>query len=253
MADNTWREEPYRRKTVLVLNQSEVDSLDYKEGGAELLLNKEVYILPFSVQQSNSVVQDLIDSGLARPGTVLIQSPFDKDRYQNSTQAVEHFALDKHTYFSTLCRYLGARKVTVEQIDFKKTEDREIWSLKSEVSMKGSGDVKIKNEELASFQSKLTLEDRFEGGSPDVPAARELLRKTGLLGDANMSSLLAMRQNPDNLLTSRELQLNMTTETQRNLNVLANLNVPAYLSLEAGYDRHVREQTEFTLTIKVDF
>ena len=45
----------------------------------------------------------------------------------------------------------------------------------------------------------------------------------------------------------------MTSEVKRNFNVLANLNVPAYISLEANYDRHVREQTEFTLTIKVDF
>ncbi len=45
----------------------------------------------------------------------------------------------------------------------------------------------------------------------------------------------------------------MTSEVKRNFNVLANFNVPACISLEAGYDRHVREQTEFTLTIKVDF
>lgn len=253
MTDSTWPDEPYRRKTVFVLNQTDIDALRFEKDGPELLLDEEVYILPFSFQQSNSVVQDLIDSGLARPGTVLIQSPFDKDRYQNSTQAVEHFALDKHMYFSTLCMHLGACKVTVEQIDFKNTENRASWSLKSDVSMQGSGEVKIENEELASFQSKLNLRDIFEGGSPDVPAARELLRQTGLLGDANMRSLLDTRQNPNNLLTSRELQLDMTTETQRNLNVLANLNVPAYLSLEAGYDRHIREQTEFNLTIKVDF
>ena len=253
MTDNTWPDEPYRRKTVFVLNQTDIDALRFEKDGPELLLDEETYILTYPPQQSTPVVQDLINSGIARPGTVLIQSPFDKDIYQNSTQAVEHFALDKHTYFSTLCMYLGARKVTVEQIDFKNTERRESLSLKSGVSMKGSGDVKIKNEELASFKSKLLLSDTFEGSSPDVPAAKELLRKTGLLGDATMRSLLNMRQNPDNLLTSRELQLKMTTETQRNLNVLANLNVPAYLSLDAEYDRDVREQTEFNLTVKVDF
>ena len=253
MTDNTWPDEPYRRKTVFVLNQTDIDALRFEEDGPELLLNQETYILPYPPQQSAPVVQDLINSGMARPGTVLIQSPFDKDIYQSSTQAVELFARDKHFYFSRLCRYLGAREVTIEQIDFKSTEDREVWSLKSDVPLRGSGDGKIKNEELASFQSKLTLKDKFSGGAPDVLAARELLRKTGLLGDANMRSLLDMRQGSNNQLTSRELQLNVTAETQGNLNVLANLTVPAYLSLEAGYDRHVREQTQFTLTIKVDF
>ena len=61
------------------------------------------------------LVQDLVDSGLVRPGAVLIQSPFDKNTYENSMQAVERFALEKHLHFSTLCMYLGAREVTVEQ------------------------------------------------------------------------------------------------------------------------------------------
>ena len=212
---------------MFVLNQTDIDALRFEEDGPELLLNEETHILPYPPQQSATLtVQDLIDSGIARPGTVLIQSPFDKDIYQNSTQAVELFALDKHFYFSRLCRHLGAREVTIEQIDFKSTEDREIWSLKSDVPLRGSGGGKIKNEELASFQSKLTLKDKFPGGAPDVPAARELLRKTGLLGDANMRSLLDMRQG-SNKLTSRELQLNVTTETRGNLNVLANLSVPS--------------------------
>ena len=86
-----------------------------------------------------------------------------------------------------------------------------------------------------------------------MQAAEEHLKRTGLSGDDAMRSLIDLRRNPNNLLTSRELRLNMTSEVKRNFNVLANLNMPAYLSLEAGYDRHVREQTEFTLTVKVDF
>ena len=253
MTDSTWPDEPYRRKVVFVLNQAEIDALRFEEGGPELLLDEETYILPYPSQQSAPVVQDLISSGIARPEAVLIQNPFDKDIYQNSTQAVELFALDKHLYFSKLCRYLGAREVTIKQIKCKNIEKETTVSLEGSVPMKGSVDAKIKNKELDSLQEKLVLNDKFPGGAPDVPAARELLRKTGLLGDANMRSLFDMRQGSNNQLASRELQLNVTTETRSNLNVLADLTVPPYLSLEAGYDRHVHEQTEFTLTIKVDF
>ena len=133
MIDSTWPNEPYRRKAVLVLNQTDVDNLRLKKDGAELLLNDEIYILPYPPQQSIRVVQDLIDSGIARPGTVLIQSPFDRNIYQNSTQAVERFAMDKHIHFTTLCMYLGARKVTVEQIDFKNTMGKTTVSLEGRV------------------------------------------------------------------------------------------------------------------------
>ena len=118
--DSTWPDEPHRRKTVLVLNQQDIDALHYEEGGADLLLNEEVYILSSSLQESNPVIQDLVDSGLVQPGAVLIQSPFDKNIYENSMQALRRFALDKHLHFSTLCMYLGARAVTIEQSEYKK-------------------------------------------------------------------------------------------------------------------------------------
>lgn len=252
MIDSTWPNEPHRRKTVLVLNQPEIDALEYRDGGAELLLNEEVYILPSSSKQSNSVVQGLFDSGLARSGAVLIQSPFDKDVYEDSKQAVERFALDKHLHFSTLCGLLGASKVTVEQIEHKNAEDKRTVSVEGNVLGRGV-EGKIENDELTSFSNQLNLTDEFKGGSPNVLAAEELLKRTGLLGDANMRSLLEMCKNSNNQLISRNLRLNMTSEVQRNLNILTRLDIPSFVSLEVDYDRHVREQTEFTLTIKVEF
>ena len=250
--DSEWPDEPHRRKNVMVLNQQDIEALEYEEGGADVLLNEEVHILsPFS-RHSNPIVQRLINSGIARPGVVLIQSPFDKDLYQNSKQAVELFALDKYMYLSQLCSLLGAREVRVEQIEIKNNEGKKIISVEGNVLGKAGGGVKVENQELDSFLSRLNLKDEFEGGTSDISAATELLNRTGLVSDANMRSLLDLRQNSSNLLKSRELRFNMTSETQCNLNVLANLNVP-FISLEAGYDRHVREQTEFTLTIKVDF
>ena len=156
MSDSTWPNEPHRRKTVLVLDQQDIDALRYEAGGADLLLNKDVYTLSSSLEESNPIVQDLIDSGLVQPGTVLIQSPFDKNVYENSIQAVERFALAKYLHFSTLCMNLGAREVTVEQIELKNTEDRKIVSIQGGLSMKGTGDVKIEDKEMASFYSRPT-------------------------------------------------------------------------------------------------
>ena len=253
MTDSTWPNEPHRRKTVLVLNQRDIDALRYEEGGADLLLNEEVYILSSSLEESNPVIQNLVDSGLVQPGAVLIQSPFDKNIYENSMQALRRFALDKHLHFSTLCMYLGARAVTIEQAEYKYTEDKKTFSARVDLPMKGSGDVKIEDEEWDSFHGKLTLHNEFQGGSPDVPAAKEHLKRIGLSGDPVMRALIDMRRNPNNLLTSQKLQLDMTSEVKSNFKVLANLNVPAYISLEADRNRHVREQTEFNLTVKVDF
>ena len=91
MADSKWPDEPPRRKAVFVLDQSDIEALRLDKDGASLLLNKEVHVLSAFSQESNPIVQELINSGLARPGAVLIQSPFEKDIYENSTQAMERF------------------------------------------------------------------------------------------------------------------------------------------------------------------
>ena len=124
MTDDNWPNEPLSRKAVFVLNQQDIDALQYEEGGADLLLNEEVYILPFSIKESNPVVQNLIDKGLVKPGSVLIQSPFDTDRYASSTEAVKRFGIDKHLHFLTLCKALGARRITINEIKRKRTEGK---------------------------------------------------------------------------------------------------------------------------------
>ena len=48
--DSTWPDEPHHRKTVLVLNQQDIDALRFEEGGADLLLNEEVLYSPFFVE-----------------------------------------------------------------------------------------------------------------------------------------------------------------------------------------------------------
>ena len=58
-------------------------------------------------------------------------------------QAVERFALDKHMIFSELCMHLGAREVTVEQIDLKNTMGKTTVSVEGSLFMRGSGNVKV--------------------------------------------------------------------------------------------------------------
>ncbi len=249
MTNNTLPDEPSRRKIVMVLKPEDIEALRFDEDGPALLLNEEVHILSSQPSNPDSDVQRLIDQGLVNPGAILVQNPFDKNLYQDKPEAVEQFALDKHLHFSTLCGLLGAREVEIKQIRKKKGERETSVSVEGGIpvmGVEGSGESK----ELESFHSQLTLKDEFEGSEPDMEAATELLQRTGLSGDANMRGLLDIYIR----IKSRTLELNLTTEVHRNLKVLANLKVPSYLaSLEADYDRKVHEQTEYILTITVNF
>lgn len=246
---------PEQRKVVLVLRQLDIDKLSVSENAADVLHNDEVNVLRYPPQEPGRIVSGLVRSGLARPGAVLVQSPFNQDIYRDSAHVVEECALDKFTCFSELCMLLGARRVSVEQITMKNSKGKLSVGVKVDARVV-SGEAKVNTEDLDSLRKRIVLEDTFPGDSADVEAAQELLTRTGLLSDASMRSLVDLRGSSRNPISSRHLQVNMTTETRRNLNVLARCKLGGLakvISLEADYGRHVEEQTEFSVTIKVDF
>ncbi len=254
MSDKPWPDEPSRRKIVLVLNQDDIEALRFEDGGADLLNNKEVHILSSHPSQPGLAVQALIDQGLVTPDTVLVQNPFEKSLYHHEPEAVEQIVLAKWQHFSTLCSLLGASEVKIEDRKKKITGSSSNLSNQVDIVTVGDVEVEIKKENLDSFISGLTLIDTFEGGEPNVQAANEFLQQTGLSADTSMRGLLDIFQRQTNKIKSRKLELNLTTEAHRNLKVLANFNVPEFLtSLEIDYERKVHEQTEYTLTIAVEF
>ena len=104
MANKPWPDDPPRRKIVIVLDQDDINALDYEDGGNELLTNKEIHILSSHPSQPDPAVQALIDQDLMTSGTVLIQNPFDKSLYHRESEAMEQIALAK---LYTFPRYVG--------------------------------------------------------------------------------------------------------------------------------------------------
>ena len=252
MSDKPWPDEPSRRKIVLVLNQDDIEALRYEDGGDDLLNNEEVHILSSHPSQPGLAVQALIDQGLVMPDTVLVQNPFEKSLYHHEPEAIGQIVQAKWQHFSTLCSLLGASEVKIEDKKKKRIESSSNLSHQIDIGTVGDVETKIKKDNLDSIISGLTLIDTFEGGDPNVQAADEFLQRTGLSGDMSMRGLLDIFQRQSNKIKSRRIELNLTIEAHRNLKVLANLNVPRFLtSLEIDYERKVHEQTEYTLTLAV--
>lgn len=252
MSTGAFPKEPWKRKAILVLDQHDIERCGYELSAAGPLLDEETFVLKFPPESTNSVVAELLDAGQVRPGVVLVQSPFDKDVYEDVTQAASRFALAKHTIFSTFCMHLGAREVVVEQIELQSRTGRTTVDVKA--GRAGvQGKVKAEHEAVDSFRSQMTLHDVFSGGEANPAEAEALLRRTGLLGDPNMRSLLEIRSAITNVITERRLTLNLSSEAKRNLNVVGRLNVASFVKLEADYARAVREQSEYHLTVRVTF
>lgn len=255
MTTGSFPNDPSSRKAILVLQQYDLEKCAYEPGAAQSLLDEEAYVLQFPVRPQGEVslaLRNIVDAGLARPGSMLVQSPFDADSYEEASLAPQRFALAKHMYFSTLCMYLGAKEVSVEQIDLRTRTGKTSVDLKGE-RPGASAQVSIETEELERFCAQMNLRDEFAGGLPDIAAAERLLRRTGLLADPNMRTLLEMRREGMNQLLTRKLTLSLSNEAKSNLNVVARLKVPKFVTLSVEYDQVIKEQHDYTLTIIVRF
>lgn len=257
MMRNSFPKESSSRRVILVLQEHDIEKCVIEpDVGRQLLLDDEIYILQYPVRLEDEtplVLQNILESDQVRPGVVLLQSPFDRDVYEDAVVAPQRFALAKHMYFSTLCRYLGATRVSVEQVTIETKEGRDTINFDASRDLVGGGSVRIENERLRSLVNSMQLEDKFAGGMTDVSSAERIMKKTGLWTDPNIRTLLTMRSDGGNRLLSRRLVLNLTNDIKSNMNVAARVNVPSFVHLSADYSRVVHEQYDFSLTVLVEF
>lgn len=242
---------PRKRKAILVLSAEELTRLEYTPQANELLLNEQVYLLNLTDELEGSLAYKLESSALLEPGSLLIQSPYDTSDYAAIDKASSTFALAKYFHFTTLCGLLGAREVTVEQIEVKTSKGKHLFR-GSVDSLYAKGNLEAQSKTFEEMRRNLKIKSKFDGGKPDLEAAESHLKQYQLLSDISMKSLIDQRKG-SNPIKSWELTLSLSEESRKTLKVISDLQVPTYLNLQAQIDQVKKKICEFTLTIKVDF
>ena len=255
MSTGTFPTDSANRKVVIILHRHDIEKCTYEKGAAHILLDEEAYVLPYPLQtlgEDSVALRNIVDSNLARPGSMLIQSPYDPDIYEEASLSAERFALQKQMHFSNLCMYLGAKEVIVKQIDLETRTGKAALNAKGE-RLGVNAEVSAESEDLQKLSKEMHLHDKFKGSEPDVDLAEQLLRRTGLWSDPKMRTLLEMRRHGGNPIRSRELVISLSSEAKSNLNVVARLKIPTFVKVSTEYDKVVREHKDYSLTVVVKF
>lgn len=242
---------PKKRRAILVISPHELTRLEYTPTGNKLLLNEQVYLLVPSDDATSSLEQRLDSCGLLEEGTLLIQSPYDKSDYALLDKASSTFALAKYLHFTTLCGLLGAREVTVEQIEVKTTKGKQVFK-GSLGSVYVGGNVDGESNTVEEIRNNIKIKSNFDGGEPNLDEAEEHLRKYQLINDISMKSLIDQRKG-NNPIKARELTLSLSEESKKNLMVVSDIKVPVYADIQAQIEQVKKEAYEFTLTVRVEF
>lgn len=260
--DNTDKlSDPSVRRAILVLDRHDMEKRSI-EGDTAVFRERECHVQPleeFRAKETAVFLENIWDAGLARSGMVLVQSPYDLDVYEAIDEAPQKFALAKFMYFSTLCMYLGAKQVAVDQVEMRRDSEELHVDASGHVSAKGikgkiEGSADFKD--FQRFRSGLSLVDEFDGGEPDTEGAEKFLRSKHLFADPNMRTLLDMSRSTTNRLRRRKLILNLSSESKHNLGVAGRLEISAIASggeVDAALEKKTKSSTEYILTVKVEF
>lgn len=243
-----------RRRVIVVLNER-----DFKDGRRDNDLvdyfdNSQALVIPshdITASGSDALIDRLRRSNALVDRAVLVQSPFDDMEYQFASKAEVEFAVAKFMIVTKLCNLLGATSVRIDQV----TTDRRATSWKSSARgknlvHKANADVEV---DLAStVREQLQVSDSFPGSPPDIQAARELLRRTGLENDATLTALVDMREGK-NPISRREIIISLTKEASENLKVAVAYSGLKLVTIDTSLIRHVEQQADIKVSVSIAF
>ena len=240
------------KEVIFILGEEEIRNLEYDSIGRKLLSNDDILVISIDKPGSTKTVANIKLRGLFQRGLVLIKSPYEDENYEEITNAGYGFAIEKYMYFSQFCNLLGAKEVTVQRLDkIMKTGSKSLEFLAK--LPPGQQKLLVKDEELRKFESSIHLKDNFQGGEPKLVEAESILRDKKLLGDVALRSLLEIRQQ-SNLISARQLTLNLSKETKRIIEIAGKIKPPKFLSeIVASFEYVEKNLAEYTLTLEVKF
>jgi hypothetical protein len=244
---------PEERRMIVALTEGEKEALRASTEGERLRRDASVALVTIPVRQAaidaSPVLGDLERVGALERGAVLLQSPFDPNRYFPAETAAAELAATKLQVTSDLCRHLGAETVELTEVTLESRAGTARYQAKAQRGLL-EAETEHSRTELQSFVKRVQLHDRFRGGPPDLARAHELLARSGI-GDPHLLHLVKLR-GEGNPLLEREFDLSTSEEVGRANRWIAKA-AAALTRFEASARTTADEIAVYELTLRVTF
>ena len=246
---------PQERKMILVMQDTDIQRSQMEKDSTKYLTDDQVYVMsyPIKISADDSPTQVAI-ARIARPGILLSQNPFDSDHYFDVANESVEIALKKYLVFSSMCCILGARSVSVEQIIHRNRTAKTVWNAKASYGV-GGVDTSGDNEKINELRQRISLNDDYTGGNPEIDQAYELLNKNNLTMEQQFCSLIDVRRIQSNPLKKRELEISLYNSMHSNLKLLANFQtkIPNLFKGSLNFSHDIKEIEEISARMRVEF
>ena len=242
------------------INIVTINRKDYNSGISsgklrKIINNEQIKLIPIPVGEKelkDPLTVHLNELGLLDTEQILLHDIYEKDIFVPLDRFEKVMQLKKHMYFSLLCQILGATELKINEININ-TKQGNMSFVVGGKAKNIPASIKGNYENYTKLAAELELHDIFDGNKPDIEAAKDLLYKTGLYNDTQMLSILKARSVKSNMLKTRNLKINLSSEIKSQLSVVAKLGIPKILGIETKFDKINTENEELVLNVTVKF
>lgn len=179
-------------------------------------------------QSEDPLLAELVEEQALKPGIVLVRSPFKTGKYVDERDAELAFEREKLQLVSQLCQILGATRVSSDSSSLR--VERNVTTVKAKAGKKLGrlvpyrGQASVSLDEQEKWQQRLTVDDLYPGGAPDISAAQQFIKDHALM-DPEIRSLVQARAG-ENSLHERTITISYEGQQDRNLDIAAEVHLP---------------------------
>lgn len=252
---------PRKRRVILVVSEQDLRELEYDASedkqSRELLYKDSISLINIDsltdTLEDDILLKQLNSSGdLLSSGNLLVQSPYNFSEYFETSKAYYGLARKKWDIFTNLWGYLGAKEASVNLKEIQIINSNDQLGISGAWNKLGLG---AQGEKDASKKVKqeMNLKKNWKTQGKLMPdKAREYIRKyQWLFSDYEFEAIIdqcELGNPPDQSYT-----MNVTKESQTNLKLALNLNIPPSVKLNVDFSRVRNEIHDFTLATDVQF
>lgn len=245
-------------RSVVVVSDETYQKMKRDPASVDLLSDPDSLVVPYSTMGESgttAIVRELLEQADQLDiGTLLVRNPYEPDSYTLADEAVEVFTGTKYQVLAKVAGLLGA--TSVRFVEAKVDVDRSSISGSAKGAAKVvKADASVERDWEDRITRDITAEFNFEGGKPDLEAARVYLSEKRLRSDHDLSSLIELREGP-NPLRKRVVTLNATRESDRSLKAalkLANSGPIKVADIGTGFRHSVEALRKVELVTEINF
>lgn len=235
----------------IILVTSRGGKAELERTGSSLLINPTVSLLNFPDDSYSELGQMLDTQRLLIPGAMLIRSPYNRQKYSLADKANENFLREKHFLTSLIAGLIGARLVSIQQIEIVEGDKAHAVTLDGKYHNVG-GTVKIEDKETNSVLSDMHLIDEYAANSRQITEAWKICAEHGLSNDDNITTLIKAAE-LGLLRKKRQVLLTVAHDARHAFSVAASLDVPTVVKIDIGYQQSIRNRREYRLLLNIEF